>query len=183
MREVPPCSDHLFYVAQRMTTRRADAEDLVQETMLRAYLRFDTFEAGGNIKAWLRKIMVNHMIDTHRTAKRRPSEDLIGCMSSENAEFVDRYRPEARSAEDHVIDAMSCDIAKAVRALPDDLRLIVYFADLLGYRNTEIADLIAIPAGTVASRLYRARKQLRRDLESQFDVRVPPDMERPNPSV
>ncbi|CAM3340791.1 RNA polymerase sigma factor [Mycolicibacterium frederiksbergense] len=166
-----------------MTTRRADAEDLVQETILRAYLRFDTFQAGSNVRAWLRKIMFNLMIDTHRTTKRRPPEDLIGCMSSEAADFIDRFRPEVRSAEDHVIDALSGDVAKAVRALPDDLRLTVYYADVLGYRNTEIAEMMAIPTGTVASRLYRARKQLRGELESQFDDQALPGLERPNPSV
>jgi RNA polymerase sigma-70 factor (ECF subfamily) len=162
-RDVIPLLDQLYGGARRMTARRADAEDLVQDTMLKAYAQFRSFREGTHLKAWLFRIMHNTWINNHHKARRRPLEQLSG-------EITDRRGPDGggdgltgfRSAEVEVLEALpDHQIAEALQALPDGLRMVVYYADVEGYRYKEIAEIMDIPIGTVMSRLYNARRRLR----------------------
>lgn len=164
MREVAPLRDFLAGNAMRLTRHRADAEDLVQETLLKAYASFDSFRDGTYIKSWLVRIMSNLWIDKHRSMQRRPPEQLsaqltdirLGDGPSRIVRGLD-----VDSAENQALQAFPCDAELALRALPEELREIVYYACIAGYRNTEIAVLLDMPVGTVGSRLCRGKAALR----------------------
>ncbi|UUO01623.1 RNA polymerase sigma factor [Mycolicibacterium novocastrense] len=162
VRDVMPHFDYLRNKARAMTRCRADAEDLVQETMLKAYVGLRTFEPGGNMRAWLHRIMSNVFVDNYRGALRRPRTWLIGDLAFKvtQSETVTEH-PEVRSAETRALESLPGELACAVRALPEDLKLTVFYAHVLEYRNVEIAAILGIPVGTVASRLHRARKRIR----------------------
>jgi RNA polymerase sigma-70 factor, ECF subfamily len=163
-REVLPLRDLLYRQAFRMSHNHADAEDLVQETVMKAYAHFDSFRSDTNLKAWLRRILTNTYINSYRKKRRQPSQ-----YSAEN--LTDQYLTEAnarsgaselRSAEDHALDLLpDNDIKAAMQALPGIFREVVYYADVEGFRYKEIAALTNVPHGTVMSRLHRGRKQLR----------------------
>lgn len=162
VRDVMPHFDYLRTRARAMTRCRADAEDLVQETMLKAYVGLRTFQPGGNMRAWLQRIMGNVFVDNYRGAKRRPQTSSVGDLAFEVAQSETvPARPEARSAEARALESLPGEVACAVRALPEDLKLTVFYAHVLEYRNVEIAAILGIPVGTVASRLHRARKRMR----------------------
>ncbi|MGV9799950.1 sigma-70 family RNA polymerase sigma factor [Mycobacterium sp. NPDC003449] len=157
-----PLTDHLLRQAWNLCTQRVDVEDLVQETILKAYLSYGSYREGSNLKAWLHRIMVNTWVDSYRTAQRRPSEQLIGDLTEEQLISVGSLPARARqSAEVEVLSALPDAAVLALRDLPDDLRATVFYADVEGYRNTEIAKILNIPVGTVGSRLHRGRKTLR----------------------
>ncbi|KUI02764.1 hypothetical protein AU189_00315 [Mycolicibacterium acapulense] len=157
VRDVMPHFDYLRTKARAMTSCRADAEDLVQETLLKAYVGLKTFQPGGNMRAWLHRIMCNVFVDNYRSAKRRPPTWLLGDLAFEVAQSETvAARPEQRSAEAQALDSLPGEVACAVRALPEDLKLTVFYAHVLEYRNVEIAAILGIPVGTVASRLHRA---------------------------
>ncbi|MET0474473.1 MAG: sigma-70 family RNA polymerase sigma factor [Mycobacterium sp.] len=159
---VIPLSDHLRRKAWNLCAQRVDAEDLVQETILKAFVSYGSFHEGSNLKAWLYRIMVNTWVDSYRTAQRRPSEQLSGDMTDEQLTAGGIRAPRARqSAEVEVLSALPDAAVLALRDLPDDLRDAVFYADVEGYRNTEIATILNIPVGTVGSRLHRGRKTLR----------------------
>jgi RNA polymerase sigma-70 factor (ECF subfamily) len=163
-REVVPLRDLLYRHAFRMSHNHADAEDLVQETVMRAYAHFDSFRSGSNLKAWLLRILTNTYINGYRRKRRQPT-----LYSTEH--LTDQYLTEAnarsaaselRSAEDHALDLLpDNDIKAAMQALPGQFREVVYYADVEGLRYKEIATLTNVPHGTVMSRLHRGRKQLR----------------------
>lgn len=162
VRDVMPHFDYLRTRTGSMTRCRADAEDLVQETMLKAYVGLRTFQPGGNMRAWLQRIMGNVFVDNYRGAKRRPQTSLVGDLAFEVAQSeTGPGRPEARSAEARALESLPGEVACAVRALPEDLKWTVFYAHVLEYRNVEIAAILGIPVGTVASRLHRARKRMR----------------------
>ena len=163
-----PYMDALYSAALRMTRNPADAEDLVQETYLRAYRGFGGFKEGTNIKAWLYKILTNTFINTYRAKKRRPEETefddvaefsiygRLGGLEAANAE---------RTPETEVLDAMPDEVVKeALESLPEQFRMAVLLADVEGFSYKEIADIMDVPIGTVMSRLHRGRKQLQRRL-------------------
>ena len=156
-RDVLPLVDQLYRAARRYTRSTADAEDLVQETMVKAYAGFHSFRAGTNVRAWLFRIMTNTWINSYRTAQRRVDEVLAGDVTD--------VRPNAsgsQSAELAVLEAMGDDeVRDALQALPEGQRLVVYYADVEGFRYKEIADILAVPLGTVMSRLHRGRANLR----------------------
>ena len=158
----------LYTAAMRMTRNPADAEDLVQETFLKAYRAYHTFEAGTNLKAWLYRILTNTYINRYRKAQRRPSETDLGDV--EDLYLYHRIgdattAEAARSVEDQVLDGlMEGDIKRAVEELPENFRLPVLLADLEGFAYKEIAEILDIPIGTVMSRLHRGRKALQRSL-------------------
>jgi RNA polymerase sigma-70 factor, ECF subfamily len=162
--EAIPYLDQLYPVAVRMTRGREDAEDLVQETMAKAWAAFRTFEPGTNLRAWLYRIMTNIYISGYRRRDRMPL--LL------QDELVDRMEgpawPEAtgaRSAEAEALDRMpAAEIRQAMRELPADFRTVVYLADVEGYTYHETAELMGTPIGTVMSRLHRARRALRTKL-------------------
>ena len=157
VRDVMPLVDQLYRAARRYTRSTADAEDLVQETMVKAYAGFHTFTVGTNIRAWLFRILTNTWITSYRTAQRRPDEVLA-------ADVTDMW-PSAsqnQSAELAVLEAMGDeDVRDALQALPEHQRLVVYYADVEGFRYKEIAAILDTPLGTVMSRLHRGRTNLR----------------------
>ena len=162
-----PLLDSLYGAALRMTRNPADAEDLVQETMLRAYRAFDRFEPGTNLKAWLFRIMTNAYINTYRKRQREPRK-----VSTSEVEDFDLYRElknhdtqfEA-TPESIVLDSLvDSDITDAIEDLPDQFRLAVVLADIEGFSYAEMADIMQVPMGTVMSRLHRGRKALQKRL-------------------
>ena len=158
----------LYNAALRMTRNPADAEDLVQETYLKAYRAFDRFEQGTNLKAWLYRILTNTFINSYRSKKRRPEQTEL-----DEVEDLYLYRrlggleavTAGRSAEEEVLDHFTdTDVKAAVEALPEQFRMAVLLADVEGFSYKEIADILDVPIGTVMSRLHRGRKTLQKVL-------------------
>jgi RNA polymerase sigma-70 factor, ECF subfamily len=158
----------LYSAALRMTRNPSDAEDLVQETYLRAYRGFGGFEEGTNLKAWLYKILTNTFINSYRAKRRRPDERDL-----DDVEDLYLYRrvvgwdggAEGRSAEDEVLEHFTDDEVKAaLESLPDQFRLAVLLADVEGFSYREIADIMDVPIGTVMSRIHRGRRALQKAL-------------------
>jgi RNA polymerase sigma-70 factor, ECF subfamily len=174
----------LYTAALRMTRNAADAEDLVQETYLKAYRAWHTFQQGTNLKAWLYRILTNTFINTYRAKKRRPDETEL-----DEVENLYLYRrlggleaaQTGRSAEDEVMDLFTeGDVKAAIEALPENFRLAVLLADVEGFSYREIADILEVPLGTVMSRLHRGRKALQKalhDFGSQRGLVVEPATE------
>ncbi|WP_210584577.1 sigma-70 family RNA polymerase sigma factor [Streptomyces sp. GESEQ-35] len=155
--------DRLYSAALRMTGHPADAEDLVQETYARAYASFHQFQDGTNLKAWLYRILTTTFLNSCRKQQHRPRRD--GTTEVEDwqlARAASHTSTGLRSAEsealDHIPDA---DVEAALRAIPEDFRIAVYLAYVEGFAVREIADIMRTPVGTVLSRLYRGRTQLR----------------------
>lgn len=168
-----PYMSSLYATAVRMTRNAADAEDLVQETFLRAYRGFGGFQEGTNLKAWLFRILTNTYINMYRAKKRRFEESAL-----DEAEDLYLYRrlggleavAAGRSAEDELMDWFSdAEVKDAVEALPENFRMPVLLADIEGFSYKEIAEIMDVPIGTVMSRLHRGRKALQRSLH-QFAV-------------
>jgi RNA polymerase sigma-70 factor (ECF subfamily) len=158
----------LYGAALRMTRNPADAEDLVQETYLRAYRGFGGFEQGTNLKAWLYRILTNTYINSCRQKKRRPEQSDI-----EDIEDQYLYRRlggleaalAGRSAEDELLDRFTdTEVKDALESLPETFRMAVLLADVEGFAYKEIAEILDIPIGTVMSRLHRGRKALQKRL-------------------
>ena len=158
----------LYAAAMRMTRNPADAEDLVQETFLKAYRAYHTFTEGPNLKAWLYRILTNTYINRYRKLSRRPKEVDLG-------EVEDLYlyrkvstagtREASRSAEEEVLSGfVDSDVKQAIEALPENFRLPVLLADVEGFSYKEISDIMDVPIGTVMSRLHRGRKALQKAL-------------------
>ena len=175
----------LYTAAMRMTRNPSDAEDLSQETFLKAYRAYHTFEAGTNLKAWLYRILTNTYINKYRKESRRPSEVDLG--SVEDLYLYRRIGSEesaeaARTTEDRVLDGLvESDIKAAVESLPVNFRLPVLLADLEGFAYKEIAEILNIPVGTVMSRLHRGRKAMQKALWDYAAKRglVPEGLKRP----
>ncbi len=163
-----PYMDALYSAALRMTRNPADAEDLVQETYLRAYRGFPGFQEGTNLKAWLYKILTNTFINIYRAKKRRPeqvdlddTEDFYLYRKLGGLEAVESQR----TPESEVLDQMPEAVVKeALEALPEQFRMAVLLADVEGFSYKEIAEITEVPIGTVMSRLHRGRKQLQKRL-------------------
>lgn len=147
----------------QMTRQRADAEDLVQETMLRAYAGFRTFQQGTNLKAWLFRIQANAHISRHRKRMRRPNEVPADTIYDwQLATDVERSPKALRSAEVEVLELLpDDDIRNALDALPVAFRMAVYYADVEGLAYKEISDIMGTSVGTVMSRIHRGRSRLR----------------------
>jgi len=161
-REVLPHLPALYGAALRMTRDPKDAEDLVQEALLRAYRFFDTFEAGTNCKAWLFRILTNVFCNQYREREREHVVMSEAESSSANVEqFLAGAGGDGRDSESALLGRMvSADVEKALAAVPPDFRLAVVLADLEDFSYKEIAEIMDCPAGTVMSRLYRGRKIL-----------------------
>jgi RNA polymerase sigma-70 factor (ECF subfamily) len=158
----------LYAAALRMTRNPSDAEDLVQETYLRAYRGFGGFEQGTNLKAWLFRILTNAYINSYRAKQRRPVESEL-----EDVEDLYLYNhlpaveqaTRGRSAEADVLERITdTEVKSAIESLPEQFRLPVYLADVEGFAYKEIAEMLDIPIGTVMSRLHRGRKALEKRL-------------------
>ncbi|NNE74015.1 MAG: sigma-70 family RNA polymerase sigma factor [Acidimicrobiales bacterium] len=175
-----PLMDSLYSGALRMTRNPADAEDLVQETYLKAYRAFDSFEDGTNLKAWLYRILTNTYINTYRKKQRRPQETDF-----EDVEDLYLYRrlgggelaSRSRSAEDVLMDGFTeFEVKEALESLPENFRMPVLMADVENFSYKEIADILDVPIGTVMSRLHRGRKALQKALyEFARDRRLLPE--------
>jgi RNA polymerase sigma-70 factor (ECF subfamily) len=164
-RQAMPFVDQLYAAALRMTRNPADAQDLVQETFVKAFSAFGQFQQGTNLKAWLYRILTNTFINSYRKKQRDPYQNTIddledwqlgSAVSSTSASRI------SRSAEAEAIDRMPDSTVKdALQSIPEDFRLAVYFADVEGFSYQEIADIMHTPVGTVMSRLHRGRRLLR----------------------
>jgi RNA polymerase sigma-70 factor, ECF subfamily len=156
----------LYSAALRMTRKPADAEDLVQETYLRGYRSYATFEEGTNLRAWLFRILTNNYINSYRAKQRRPVETDIDDI--EDLYLYRRVRTldeSTRSAEDTLFDLFTDDeVKRALEELPENFRIPVLLADVEGFAYKEIAEMLDIPVGTVMSRLHRGRKSMQKKL-------------------
>jgi RNA polymerase sigma-70 factor (ECF subfamily) len=180
-REAMPHMPALYAAALRMTRNERDAEDLVQDAMLRAYRFFDTFEAGTNCKAWLFRILTNAFCNRYRE-REREMEILNEAESSDaNVEqFLGGAAGSTRDTESALLGQMiSADVERALAAVPEDFRMAVILADLEDFSYKEIAEIMNCPAGTVMSRLYRGRKILQGLLHQYaVDQGIIPDAQR-----
>ncbi len=158
--------DALYAGAMRFTSNPAEAEDLVQETMMKAFKAFNQYQDGTNLKAWLFRIMQNTFISNYRKKRREPlltsTDDLEEWQMSR---LESNARTALPSAEDVVLDKLpDGDVLDALKALPEEFRTAVYLADVEGFSYAEIAQIMNTPTGTVMSRIHRGRKRLRESL-------------------
>jgi len=161
-------SPQLFSSAVRMTRNRSDAEDLVQETFLKGWRSFHTFQEGTNLRAWLFRIMTNTYINKYNAKQRRPLETEL-----DEVEELFLYRRMgavdqsqiAPSAEDQMLNLFTDDeVKKSLEELPEQFLLPVLLSDVEGFSYKEIAEMLETPIGTVMSRLHRGRKLMQKRL-------------------
>ena len=165
----------LYSAALRMTRNPADAEDLVQETYLKAYRSFGSFTEGTNLRAWLYRILTNTYINSYRAAQRRPETTDV-----EDVEDLYLYKRLAgaggsepgRSAEDEALERFTDeDVKAALEALPETFRMAVLLADVEGFSYKEISEITDVPIGTVMSRIHRGRRALQKALHHVAEAR------------
>ena len=158
----------LFSTAMRMTRNRSDAEDLVQETFIKAWRSFATYQQGTNLRAWLFRIMTNTYINKYNAQQRKPTEteldDVEELFLYKRLGAVDQSQL-SQSAEDQMLSLFTDDeVKKALEELPDQFRIPVLMSDVEGFSYKEIAEILEVPLGTVMSRLHRGRKAMQKML-------------------
>ena len=161
-------ASQLFSTALRMTRNRSDAEDLVQETYIKGWRSFHTFQEGTNLRAWLFRIMTNTYINKYNTKKRKGTEveldDVEELFLYKRLGSIDQSQLSS-SAEDQMLELFTDDEVKnALESLPEDFRIPVLLSDVDGFSYKEIAEMLEIPIGTVMSRLHRGRKAMQKML-------------------
>ncbi len=161
-----PYLDALYNTASRMTRNAQDAEDLVQETYLKAYKYYDKFEEGTNLKAWLFKILKNTFINSYRRAQLQPPQsDFADIEESFESQISENASGQIPNPEQELLEnVLDEDVQRAIDELPQDYRMVVLLADLEGFSYKEISDILEIPVGTVMSRLYRGRRLLEAEM-------------------
>ncbi|RMH15546.1 MAG: sigma-70 family RNA polymerase sigma factor [Acidobacteria bacterium] len=161
-----PYLDALYNMAYRMTRNAEDAEDLVQETYLKAYRYFDKFQPGTNLKAWLFKIMKNTFINGYRKRQNQPPQSAFSDIEESSETILhEDAGPGIKDPEQEILDkVLDEDVQQALDSLPNDYRLAILLVDLEGFSYKEAASILEVPVGTVMSRLYRGRRLLEQAL-------------------
>ncbi len=156
--------DGLFGAALRLTRNRANAEDLLQETFLRAWRSFHTFHLGTNVRAWLYRILMNAYIDSYRKTSREPEivdqDDVDEFYLYSKVQESDAFQRAGNPEEVLLANLMDAEVKGALESLPEAFRGVVILADIEGFSYKEIAEILDVPIGTVMSRLHRGRRQL-----------------------
>jgi len=156
--------DGLFGASLRLTRNRTKAEDLLQETFLRAWRSFHTFRPGTNVRAWLYRILMNAYIDGYRKSEREPEvvdhEDVDEFYLYSKVHESEDFRRAGNPEEVLLNNLMDADVKGALQGLPEAFRNVLILADIEGFSYKEIAEILGIPIGTVMSRLHRGRRQL-----------------------
>jgi len=163
---VVPMTDALQSFALKMTGSMDDADDLVQETLLKAYRFFHKFEKGTNIKAWLFSIMKNSFINEYRKQAKQPGKVDYDDISNFYENIKSNEVEFSHIVGDSFSNVLDDDITQALAALPTDFQTIIILSDIEGYNYEEIAEFMSCPIGTVRSRLHRARKMMYSKLHS-----------------
>lgn len=166
-REAIPHATQLYRAAFRLTRDHGHAEDLVQETLTRAYVKFDQFTPGTNLGGWLYRILLSTFYTGCRQRRRRPAEVLAPEQDTGHVRV-----PSARSAETEALGSMGDSaIVRALAELPEGYKTVIYLADVEDFQYAEIADMLGIPIGTVMSRAHRGRRMLRAKLGAERPTR------------
>lgn len=179
-RDAVPLFDTLARGARRLARSEADAEDLLQDTLLHAYTGFGTFQEGTNLKAWLFRILYNRWVSTHRRSQRRPAEVVVDEITDRDLSRAAAHSATGlNSAEIQVLnDLPDNEVREALAALPQGFGTALYYADIQGYTYAETAAIMNIPVGTVMSRVSRGRQRLRVSLAPLAPGRHPDNSQR-----
>ena len=159
-----PYYNQLYKTALRMTRSVPETEDLLQETYLKAFRYYGGFEEGTNLKAWLFRIMKNNFINRYRKRRTEPHHVEIDELRDSNDDQVAGEAGDNAVESSMVADEIDPDLARAIDALPHDYKMALLLVDIQGHTYQEVADMLAVPVGTVMSRLYRARAKIERAL-------------------
>ncbi len=176
-REVECCRRQLYPAALKMTRNPSDAEDLVQETLTRAYAGLRGFTPGTNAGAWLHRIMANAFVNAcrkrHHELQHVLSPELETAQAATAIRAIGGSLAHTPSAEDEVLRQFAhSEFRQALDALPDCFKATIYLADIEGYSYYDVAEIIGVPIGTVMSRLHRARNRLRKQLSAQVPAQA-----------
>jgi RNA polymerase sigma-70 factor (ECF subfamily) len=161
-----PYHDQLYKTALRMTRSVADTEDLIQETYLKAFRYYSGFEEGTNLKAWLFRIMKNNFINRYRKMKLEPHKVELDELRDGNDDSWTSEPVLGETDQETLLieNELDQDVQDAILALPHDYKMALLLVDIQGHTYQEVADMLAVPVGTVMSRLYRGRKTIEKAL-------------------